>query len=627
MQIEVQNTSTTGPLPNEPPLLAFKHSVLSLFAQMTVSTDQGQTIVNDQYTQMINMVRLEVENDYGWVWSESQELDFGLDQAEMLPTSVAVTYSGIKGPSYAAFQGLEPGALNGAPLTNDLNEFGNVMYGLLPLNVTTASSSAGTGTLPVITFPQVNWTGNSATAPNAGFLIGTFPDGRAFSVPFSSGTTNFTASAGVLTWTPTAAAGASVIGGIDLNTILTNAQAVTAGLSFVVQAIGYTTVLNQPLQSETVTVPLGFTTTVTAGHFALTSIGTAPVTAIANVNAAAQGQSGARNPNFNRGFLDRVTVFQNDASYTNVPVNTQSPASKQTLVNGGHVWSYVAKVPLKLLHDFWLQLNIPIINVGWNITLFLNQPNGLTGPLSAQFPPLQTSANSAILTNGTDTTANPTIWYGTGPFNGTRLYYRSIKFSPADNARAAQMLTTGFTKSIKFISTDWIQQSTTAPTDMMNSYRIANSVVHPLRLWILGYLSTTAAVPVLSIGTYWHAAAVVNAHYDQCNVLVNNIPYRRQPMQTQVEQWEELAEQFDPDNGSMIRYVDFAQYKRWLMFDLTRLSDRLQSPTEPVDLLFQGTRNDKLAGLVQNYYLIERLNQVTFRFSSADVAIVVGNMD
>lgn len=58
--------------------------------------------------------------------------------------------------------------------------------------------------------------------------------------------------------------------------------------------------------------------------------------------------------------------------------------------------------------------------------------------------------------------------------------------------------------------------------------------------------------------------------------------------------WEQLREQFNPDSGSMIRYVDFRNYKRLICMDLTRISDRLQSPTEPVSLQWQATRADGL---------------------------------
>jgi hypothetical protein len=81
-------------------------------------------------------------------------------------------------------------------------------------------------------------------------------------------------------------------------------------------------------------------------------------------------------------------------------------------------------------------LNIPIINVAWNITCYMNQSNGAAG--TGIFPPLQTSANVAEITGGLDATPTPAIFYGMqqGGGRGTRLYYRSVKFSPADNARS-----------------------------------------------------------------------------------------------------------------------------------------------------------------------------------------------
>lgn len=205
------------------------------------------------------------------------------------------------------------------------------------------------------------------------------------------------------------------------------------------------------------------------------------------------------------------------------------------------------------------------------------------------------------------------------------------------------MLTTGFTKSVKFISTDWNQMQTLVPANNTGAgsavgnivqYQITNSVVHPLRLWVLSYLVTSAstansAATVNVVTQPWYAPGVITGSFINTNVNVNNVPYFRQPQSTEEEQWEQLREQFNPDEGSMIRYVDWQQFKRYLCMDLTRLSDRLQSPTEPVSLAFVGFRDDQSAAntQLQPYYLVERLNQVTFRFSSSDVAIVVGNLD
>lgn len=290
-----------------------------------------------------------------------------------------------------------------------------------------------------------------------------------------------------------------------------------------------------------------------------------------------------------------------------------------------------------------MQLNFPIINVGFNLQLYFAQPNGVPGSVAPSFPVFQTDANSTILTGGSNVTPNPQIFYGKGQGSTCRLYYRSVKFSPADNARTAQMLTTGFTKSVKFISTDWNQMQSLVPANntgggaavgQIVQYQITNSVVHPLRLWVLSYLVTSAATAnaaasVNVVTQPWYAPGVITGSFINTNVNVNNIPYFRQPQSTEEEQWEQLREQFNPDEGSMIRYVDWQQFKRYLCMDLTRLADRLQSPTEPVSLAFVGFRDDQSAPntQLQPYYLVERLNQVTFRFSSSDVAIVVGNLD
>jgi hypothetical protein len=238
-------------------------------------------------------------------------------------------------------------------------------------------------------------------------------------------------------------------------------------------------------------------------------------------------------------------------------------------------------------------------------------------------------------------TGYPAVFYGqeTGGQMGTRLYYRVVKFSPSDNARAAEKLTAGFTKSIKFISTDWFREPVPVSVGTSNhQFQFSTSVVHPLRVWVLPYpvvaysAGTAGTVPVAA-GTRealqdpTFSPGVITGYYNQTNILINNVPYFRQNFITVDDLWEQLREQFDPDNGSMIDYVDFITYKRGQCYDLTRISDRLQSPTEPVNLVFNGNRADGLQVSLQMYYLTERLNQITFRFSSSDVAIVVGNLD
>ena len=144
-----------------------------------------------------------------------------------------------------------------------------------------------------------------------------------------------------------------------------------------------------------------------------------------------------------------------------------------------------------------------------------------------------------------------------------------MKFSAADTARVAEKLSTGFTKSIKFISTDWIKEPTTlAAGSSQHQFQFSTSVVHPLRTWVVSspfntygtaFANQSAIRDFKTDPTY--APGVMPIHWTQTNILINSIPYFRQNQMNYQDQWEQLREQFDPDNGSMISYVDFLNYK------------------------------------------------------------------
>jgi hypothetical protein len=391
---------------------------------------------------MINNLRLEIENDIGWIWSEGTDLDFALDSNFQLPAQTTVAYDDFHGPSFKAFQGVEPGAQNAFPLVNDASEFGNNTLGEFTFTYT--DTTPGSTNVVITAF---NGVATSATTPN--FFAITFQDGRIAYMPYTNAATPF---------------GVESIGGVTINsTGVTGGTAqppstLAVGSTYTLQAVGYTNVLSQTIDAEQVTIPITFQV-ITAGTQAVViNIGgvTLGTTGTA-VPAAAYGQISGRNPNFNKGFLDRVTILQNASSYRPIATGAISTLSGLTATFGGHQYFYVAILPLKTLHDFWMQLNIPIINVGFNITLYLNQSHGASAATTPVFPPLQTSQNvdsvaGQLIAGATDTTPNPSIFYGVtsgqGGGSGTRLYYRSVKFMPADNARVAEKLTSGFTKSV-----------------------------------------------------------------------------------------------------------------------------------------------------------------------------------
>lgn len=554
LSIEVQNSAAStasgaqASVNNRPPTIALRQSLLNLFTDIRVTTDQGQTIVNDINTQMINNIRLEVENDEGWMRSEGPYLDYAYDRFNRLPTQTLLTAPGqVAGgaagsggnalptsgnplvvPNYWAAQGIEAGFGTGnPPLTNDPNKFGNNTLADFPIVFTAGN---GTSTNAIVT--SISGFTPTAAVSTASIPV-QFSDGRIALFPYTTGTTQFLTLGGVtLSTAGTAGADGAVppLGAI-------------VGSVFTREAVGYTNVLNQPVDSELVTIPLQFyvvsaTTAAAAGTSVLLQLGGVPVTTGTTGVASAYGQVAGLNPNANLGFLDRVTYFQNSSAYVYTPSAGTTPNGVVT-TNGAHTYYYVAVIPLKLLHDFFRQLDFPIINVGFVFQFTLAQNNG---PLSqAVYPPFQVSNNQYLLTGGGDSTASPSIYYGrgvSGASEGTRLYYRVVKFSAADTARVAEKLSTGFTKSIKFISTDWIKEPTTVGAGAnQHQFQFSTSVVHPLRTWVVStpfntygtsasFTNQAALRDFLTDPTY--APGVMPIHWTQTNILINSIPYFRQ---------------------------------------------------------------------------------------------------
>lgn len=96
-------------------------------------------------------------------------------------------------------------------------------------------------------------------------------------------------------------------------------------------------------------------------------------------------------------------------------------------------------------------------------------------------------------------------------------------------------------RSIKFISTDFNQMNTLINSgNTFVQYQITTSVVHPLRVWLLGYpVVSGTTVPggatfssLQCLQRPWYAPGVVLGFFTQDNMQVNNINYFRQNLQT-----------------------------------------------------------------------------------------------
>jgi len=315
------------------------------------------------------------------------------------------------------------------------------------------------------------------------------------------------------------------------------------------------------------------------------------------------------NKYFNPAFFQRVGIFKNMTTFTSGK------------------YSGIAMIPLALLHDFFRQFNIAVINLGLQFQLYLTQPEGIVQ--NQQMFMTAAGVNAASI-------GQPIVSYGiqSDIKQTARLYVRNVKFNAADSIRMNAKLSENFTKSINFISTDYIPDRSSAGTSfggetaVFFQQEVVSSIVYPLRLWMLCY--PDVAVSSDPAAMRWPTSSYPY-YLDQANVMINGVPYWKLPLKFPQDHWEMLKDNFPSLNSTVITYNDFIRFGSVMCFDLQRLGlERITSPTEPVSLTVQGTLTkapgNNYAGSCKVVYLIERMNEITFSFGSQTTSLVVGNI-
>ncbi len=528
----------------------------------------------------VNNLRLRLEHTIDWCFSEGPQLGFAYDQ---YPYSDFGGWGApyINGQTAVNTTGTVASLIN----TNDPVEF-NQGDGYYNYTQTVTGGQTGSGSVSIgllatpataITFTNYELYPQLPTVTIAGV-----PTQLAFATggaPTQAGTTFTVNAAG--TGTGGGTTGVYLIGGRSnlgdwVMPINVSAQA-TTGASF--NVVGYNwQVLNNGIAGtptslgsvmaeaklvatgKSIFITFAWSTTLPAGggssflhtnyYQPITPNGAAAT--VSNFNLYPQ-----RNPYFNQGFFDRIR-FLKAAQSGPFQNSFASPSASSASLGSYFQWQII--IPLKHLHDYFAQTNMPIINVGYNMMFTLAQPNGNQGVGSTTYPPMMTSANLASTTDlvpasttsstqGIDTTSPPVIFYGVAPNNssanmgsaGCRLYYRTVKFSPADNERMAALLNQGFKRNIKFLVTDWIippnaVRTIPATVGALLQQQITQSSVHPVRVWCMLY--ETGA-----LSSYQYSIGMCTGKLLNANILINNVPYFRNFLLNSNDMWEQLKEQ------------------------------------------------------------------------------------
>lgn len=367
------------------------------------------------------------------------------------------------------------------------------------------------------------------------------------------------------------------------------------------------------------------------------SIGGVPVATAGTFNAVVSTNSTTA---VNKGFMDRITFFQ---------------SNQNSSITSG-VFSTIVTIPLRLIHDIFLQLNFPIISLGLNLQFYLAQTEG-NGISNTPILPFMCDA----------TTPYPKISYGTGGNNnsgqnGQRLYYRTVKYNARDAQIMAARLREGFTKTVKFISADFSNGNlvgTISGTVNNQNLVVAQAVVRPLRLWMLFIQQNVGANPQSTIAGSTSASlidtqgclqspylpsAAYGCPISQVMVKLNSINYFDANLEGDNDLNEQLQEQFNLASGSLLRFQDWDQNLKnnnslaaaygvgqntgWTTpycMDLTHLASRLEVPLDPVNITVQFTMNGNSVSQYNVVFIIEKQNQLSITFSDSVCSFVVGN--
>lgn len=347
--------------------------------------------------------------------------------------------------------------------------------------------------------------------------------------------------------------------------------------------------------SWVVNTPFQQNNTMSQSMTLINNTGTFPPTGLTN-------QIMVPNPHYNSGFVKRAQfLFENSVITTTVTANDS--------LTGDFF------IPLVYLHDFFQQLNIPITNLSWDFKF--------------QCPWARASTVGAPLPLVYDGMANPpviTIGYNGNSSSTTRLYYKAATLRASQGDLLNDKLKTGMSKYVNYITTNYkIFSVGQASTGGDIQFSISQGVVNPRR--IVGFPRYASA------NTSEYTINAYQGTFRDLNLQVSNTQLWTMPFTGNWEQWINVYEQFFDVTGGNITYYDWLNYKHYLVFDLSRASNRLIGPGSAASVLIQGTKTDSYnntslalasASNIEIIYLIESETITKVDLSNNGAAVAVG---
>lgn len=571
---------------------AWKVSVLGFIANILFSTDNSYTITTEQQMYHINMIRLLVEHDYVWIEQEGPFIGYFPDK---YPNGV----DGAQGYNNDS-QYFQPVMSNGntfksgsANVGATLNATGSITT---PYSTGMGAGSTALGNSNLLATPHMPITNNiniydlapgfttgAMLGNNSGtYIAPTAPGSVGAKIPVADNTAGQdweTVSAGAYTTLGSLTKPNPVLNEGFLKRIQVFYQVAQQPL-FSTNGSQYFP--NQPVMYVGITIPGKLLTDIWMQiKFPMYNIGYNIALTFSQANEPSGLGSGPQ--------------------YLSASQSTYPPwmTDNQTRVT---------EVLSSILATTGTPGTAPVVNKnfsGYENEFLYNfdsgHPNVPRGFAGGQGIPTDSTANALstmLFAFHQPTTAPPVfrIAFG-GGYNGIsapRYMYRNVTYSADETEKLVQRIAAGYSQAVNFTTAEVYQPAASiinwSASGTSFTHTITNSVVMPLRVWAMfpqvNQFSRSDVSPMTLIG-----------QITNCNLYINATPYYSNPMQDPIDFYNILKEQFGM-NGSVITYPLFRTIYKIYCFDLTRLQDRLSTPTEPVLIQIQATRNDMvLTGL------------------------------
>lgn len=255
------------------------------------------------------------------------------------------------------------------------------------------------------------------------------------------------------------------------------------------------------------------------------------------------GDANVRNPNHNLGFMKRRKFLLEDlASRVTTDVK------------------FIAKIPLKLIHDFFFQLDFPIYYPNIKIEFEFNVG-------ASSFKPI---CRGQLAGGTVDKAYTASLTTGQEP----KLYYHRVEIPDELGASIAQKVEDGFEKVIKYRKYNVVDRK---PTGGVNEYDISTDSTSTRR--IFGLLYPAAAVGAANIvdGDAYPSPLLTVGKLEDANCWIHKQRQFDRDISGDAERWAHLSAEFpfSDSNDGPIDYNEFVKRYNILCMNVTRKQNLL----------------------------------------------------